>query len=276
MASSRRFPRHIALPQDHGSWAFLLTPLVLGAVAGGRLRVPSIYLAVAALAGFLLRQPLAVLVKVASGRRPGRERGPALRFAAVYAAIAALHVTGLVLRGYGYVLWLALPAAPVAAWHFALVARRAERRQPLVEVLAAGALALAAPGAMWVGRGAPDPAGWALWGLLWAQAAASILLVHVFLRWRDRGGAVPAAGERWISGGPALALSAVALGAALLLGGAGIVPRGIAAAHGVDLAFVAAGLVRPPRPLKPRRIGWRQAAATATFAAAFAAGWLAG
>jgi hypothetical protein len=34
MASQPIFVRHIALPQDHGSWVFLLSPLLIGLFAG--------------------------------------------------------------------------------------------------------------------------------------------------------------------------------------------------------------------------------------------------
>jgi len=61
--------RHVALPADHGSWVFLLSPLVIGLFAGGRWTTPCLYLIVAALAGFLIRQPLTLAVKVRSGRR---------------------------------------------------------------------------------------------------------------------------------------------------------------------------------------------------------------
>jgi len=30
------FRRHVALPQDHGSWAFFLGPLIVGLFVGGR------------------------------------------------------------------------------------------------------------------------------------------------------------------------------------------------------------------------------------------------
>ena len=84
------------------------------------------------------------------------------------------------MRGFGYLLYLAIPGVFVFAWYLVLLSRRAERRQWLVEILAAGALALNAPAAMWIGLGVPDPSGWLLWALVWAQSAASI--VYTYLR----------------------------------------------------------------------------------------------
>ena len=111
----------------------------------------------AALAGFLLRQPLTLLVKVRSGRR-GRDGLPAIRFwIAVWGLLAALCVAELARRGFAWVLLLAAPGVPVFVWQLWLVSRRAERRQWLVEVVGSGVLALTAPAALWIGVGRPDP-----------------------------------------------------------------------------------------------------------------------
>ena len=71
--------RHVALPADHGSWTFFLGPLIVGLFAGGHWHTPVIYLTVAAACGFLVRQPIGLMVKVAAGRR-GRDVLPAARF----------------------------------------------------------------------------------------------------------------------------------------------------------------------------------------------------
>ena len=58
MPNSSYFRRQIALPQDHGSWVFLLSPLLIGLFTGGQFSAASAALIVAALAAFLIRQPL--------------------------------------------------------------------------------------------------------------------------------------------------------------------------------------------------------------------------
>jgi hypothetical protein len=65
----RLFTRAIALPTDHGAWVFLLSPLLIGLYAGGRFTLASGALVVAALAAFLLRQPVTILIKVVIGVR---------------------------------------------------------------------------------------------------------------------------------------------------------------------------------------------------------------
>lgn len=179
------FRKQIALPQDHGSWVFILSPLLVGMFAGGSLRVETLYLVIAAMSAFLMRQPVTVMVKALSGRRSAADL-PAARFwVLVYGLIAAGALTGLILGNFGFVLYLAIPGAPVFAWHLWLVSQRAERRQAGVEVIATGVLALAAPAAYWVGIGKYDPAGWWLWLFAWLQSAASIVYAYLRLSQRD-------------------------------------------------------------------------------------------
>ncbi|RMD59526.1 prenyltransferase, partial [Candidatus Parcubacteria bacterium] len=95
MSISSLFRRHIALPQEHGSWVFLLSPLLIGLFAGENITTASLYLSVAALAAFLLRQPVSITVKAYTGRRPRRDL-PAARFwMSIYGLIALLAVAQL-------------------------------------------------------------------------------------------------------------------------------------------------------------------------------------
>src|SRR3990172_4992163 len=114
------FRRHIALPGDHGSWVFLLSPLLIGLFAGGRWTPATTPLIVALLAAFLIRQPIIIAAKAYSGRRP-RDELPAARFwMVVYGVVSALSVFGLVAQGFDTLLNLAIPAVPVFAWHLYL------------------------------------------------------------------------------------------------------------------------------------------------------------
>ena len=172
--------KHVAITQEHGSWVFLFSPLLIGLAAGGRWTAASAWLIVAALAAFLVRQPLTVMVKVWSKRRGPQDLAPAFFWAAVYALLGLIGLWGLWRHGQAQLAVLALPGVPVFLWHLVLVARRAERRQIGVEIVASGVLALAAPAAFWIGRGEQDPMGWWLWALTWFQSAASILsLIHI-------------------------------------------------------------------------------------------------
>ena len=244
------FRSHVALPADHGSWALYLGPLAIGIAAGGRWQTTTFYLIVATACGFLVRQPMTLAVKAHAGRRP-RDILPAARFwIGIYAAVGLLHVTGLALRGFGYVLYLAIPGVLVFTWYLWLVSRRSERRQPFMEVLAAGVMALIAPAALWAALGRPDPQGWLLWLLVWLQSGTAILYAHLRLEqrpWRERRDL----GQRLRAGAPALAMSLVGIVVAVVVDLALTVPYLVMGAE------VLRGTCIPASGLKPKTIGYQ-------------------
>ena len=266
------FRRHVALPQDHGSWTFFLVPLIVGVFVGGRWHTTVIYLTVAAACGFLIRQPIGLLVKVAAGRR-GRDVLPAATFwATIYGGVAALHVVGLVMRGFAYVLVLAVPGLLVFCWYLALLYRRAERRQRLMEILATGSIALVAPAGLWAGRGAPDLLGWWLWLLMWLQSASGI--VYVYLRLEQRTlKSMPSVAERMRMGTPALAISAAGLLLTFVLGQSGVVSQWLWAPYLLQALEVLRGVRRPALGVKPAAIGVRQLFVKIVFLVLFIALW---
>jgi hypothetical protein len=73
------FRKQIFLPQDHGSWVFIFSPLLVGLFAGGQFNLQSLYLTIAAIGAFLVRQPVTITVKAYSGRRAKNDL-PAARF----------------------------------------------------------------------------------------------------------------------------------------------------------------------------------------------------
>lgn len=266
---SRLLARHVAVPSDHGSWVFLLSPLLIGLFAGGRFKTATLYLVVAALCGFLCRQPITLVIKALSGRRTRDDLRPAVFWILIYAAIGALHVTGLVLRGFGYVLYLVVPALPVFAWYLYLVTRREERRQMLLEILAAGAMALSAPAGLWIGVGEYDSRGWLLWALTWAQSAASI--VYAYLRLEQRaGGEAPG---RFRRARASLVLASLNVIAAIALGLFDIVPFWLFLPYAVQWVEVVRGVLRPAVGLRPQAIGTRQAFVSGLFTVLFIVIW---
>ncbi len=264
--------RHIALPQDHGSWVFLFSPLLIGLFAGHSWSWPGLLLVIAALAAFLLRQPVSMAVKAYSGRRPRRDLRPAYLWTAVYALAGLLALAGLIALGYSFVLYLALPGIPVFAWHLYLVSRRAERRQIGVEIVGSGVLALAAAAAFWVGRGYADPMGWVLFGLAWLQSAASI--VYAYLRLEQR--LLEARPERRTAlrmGRRALAYTTFNLLLVGALSASGFLPPLLAAPYALQWGETLWGIFNPAIKVKPTRIGLRQLAVSTTFTVLFILCW---
>lgn len=260
--------RHLCWPADHGTWAFLLSPLTIGLVLGGRLSVVTLYLVVAVAAGFLVRQPATVAVKALAGRRGRSDLVPALAWTALYGAVGGAHAVGLALRGYHYLLWLAVPGLAVFCWYLLLVARRAERRQVLLEILAAGVLALSAPAGLWAGLGEPVASGWLLWLLTWAHSSASILLVYLRLGQRSGARREDSATARRALASAWLPLLAVLTGSL-----AGWLPRWLFLAYSLQ-PLEAVRFTRRPEPgARPAAIGLRQFAVTALHTAIFLAAW---
>jgi hypothetical protein len=101
------FRKQIYLPQDHGSWVFIISPLLIGLLAGGRFSFASFSLVAAAMLAFLMRQPVTI-VKAYSGRR-SKEDLPAARFSSSHGGIVLLPLIALVEQGFLFVLYLAIP-----------------------------------------------------------------------------------------------------------------------------------------------------------------------
>ena len=266
------FRRQIALPQDHGSWVFILSPLLIGLFAGERFTPASINLIVAAMGAFLLRQPVSMAVKAYAGRRP-RTDLPAARFwMLVYGAVILLSLAGLIAEGYLFILYLAIPGIPVFIWHLYLVSKRAERRQAGVEILATGALSLAAPAAFWIGQGGYDPLGWALWLLSWLQSAASI--VYAYLRLEQRTQAKdPDRSDAWSMGARALQYTSFNLMLSLILGWIAWLPRWIFVPFLVQWLETLWGTTHPAIGWKPTAIGIRQLTVSILFTVLFIVTW---
>lgn len=266
------FRKHIALPQDHGSWVFILSPLLIGLFAAEAFKPASINLVIAAMGAFMLRQPVSIAVKAYAGRR-SRADLPAARFwILVYGVIVLLALFGLVAEGYSYVLYLAVPGIPVFAWHLVLVSKRAERRQAGVEILATGALSLAAPAAYWIGQGGYDPLGWALWLLTWLQSAASIVYAYLRLEQRKQVEGLERS-ERWGMGARALQYTSFNLMLSIALGWLGWLPIWIFVPFLVQWLETLWGITHPATGWKPTAIGIRQLTVSTIFTVLFIVFW---
>lgn len=166
--------RSVALPIEHGGWAFLLEPIVLGLLAAWSWT--GFVLSIGALAAFLLHQPL----KTAARDRMAGRRAPrtiwAERFAASYAVVA--------ISSLGWVVWSAPSRVVVALGIFVPFAAvqlaydlRGQSRALVPEVAGAAALAgIAVAIAMLDGWTVAPALG--LWGLLVARSAPSIVYVR--------------------------------------------------------------------------------------------------
>jgi hypothetical protein len=245
-AARRVALRPIALPNEHGAWAFLFEPALLGL-----LLAPSwsgLLLIVAALGALLAQNPIGmVLTDARRGRTYPRTR-VARAFAALYTLLALTAVGGaLALAGSWAVLLPALVAAPLALLQLGYSARH--RGRDLVPELAGATAMGALVACIALAGGWPLAPALILWGLLAARTIPSILYVRSRLRLER---------ERPAASAPALIAHLIAP-----LGVAGLAVLG-ATPWVVTLPFVlllfraALGLSPRRRPAKAKTIGLRE------------------
>ena len=264
--------RQIALPQDHGSWVFLLSPLLIGLFAGEKLNYGSIILIFATLSGFLIRQPITILIKIYSGRRNRRDLPAALFWSTVYAATGLMAVVLLIYLGYGFVLYLAIPGILVFSWHLYLVSRRSERRQAGVEIAASGVLALAAPAAYWIEIAGYNPTGWWLFILTWFQSAASIVYAYLRLEQRQLSGPINLK-TKLILGRRAIIYTSFNLVTVAIFSFSGGLPSFLPLPYLIQWAETIWGTIYPAIGFKPTQIGIRQLIVSTIFTVTFIITW---
>jgi len=269
----RKFFKHnIAITNEHGSWVFLLSPLLIGIFAGKNWSTPLTYLIIASLSGFLIRQPVTIALKAHVGRRSRKDLSEAVFWILVYGAIGLLMIVGIVLRGFGYVLYLVIPGVFVFGWYLWLVSHRAERRQIGVEIVASGVLALSAPAAYWISVGSTDTLGWWLWGLTWLQSAASI--VYAYLRLEQRTWSqIPTIKSRLRFGRRAILYSGFNFGVTIFFSSIGFLPTWIFTPYALQFGETIWGTFNPAVGVKPTRIGLRQLTVSTFFTILFIITW---
>ncbi|MCX6082422.1 MAG: YwiC-like family protein [Chloroflexi bacterium] len=266
------FRQQVVLPQDHGTWVFILCPLVIGLFAGGNLTPASWALASAAMFAFLIRQPITMAIKAYVGRRPSSDL-PAARFWIIlYGILILASLVKLISFGEIYILYLAIPAVPVFGWYLWLISRREERRQAGLEILATGVLALAAPAAYWIGKGSYISSGWFLWVLVWSQSAGSILYAYLRLeqrQWKSN----PGLNMLVKFGAPALAFTTFNLIFSFGLASFKLIPAWIWLAFLIQFAETIWGTLNPAIGAKPVAVGIRQTIVTLLFSIIFISTW---
>ncbi len=264
--STSLFRKHIALPQQHGSWALWLGPYVIGIGVGGAFKIELIWLTLASLGGFLLLQPLTTLIKVFAGRKPQTDLAPSIFWSILYSLLALITLTQLLITNY-YFLYLALAALPVLVWQLILIARREERGQMGIELVGSGVLALAAPAAYWIAKDGMNLTGWLLWILCWIQSAGAIVYIYLRLEHR-RLTEMPNGQDRFNMAKRALLYNTFNVVAVIALATFSFIPPLVVIPFIVMLLEVIYGaLIKPGIGAKPVLIGVRQVVITVIFVA---------
>ena len=216
-----------------------------------------------------------------SKRRGKDEFASSIFWMTIYGLIALLALTALILEGFGYIAYLAVPGVPVFVWHLWLVSKREERRQVNVELIATGVLSLSAPAAYWVGIGQYDTSGWWLWILVWFQTAASIVYAYLRLSQREQvaGGVLsdqskdPDRSGQCKMGWRAALYTSFNLVSVLTLGLLAVLPSLLFIPYLVQWTETMWGITHPAMGWKPTRIGIRQLIVSILWTALFIVFW---
>lgn len=246
------------LPREHGSWAILVAPPVLGwAAAGGGPAGAGVFFAMGLLGAFLLRTPLGAPTE--AGAR---------RWSAAYALLAAAGFGGL---GLAYGRWrlsvLGLPGAAalgVTLWN---QARRRGMREAN-ELVGIAGLCLGAPAAWFAASGRWEPGAARLWALCALYFAGPVFHVRMLVTRRIAmapGAPVAARGKADAARLGSLVAHAGALAAVAAAGRARLVPDWSVLPFALALAKTAWwGRYQPPR-LELKKVGWQELGWTCVF-----------
>lgn len=186
------------LPREHGAWAMLLIPLVVGLTIAGSWGSEGPLFLGACLALYAARQPLTMLAKGSNDNGASRGGRP-LTWLAVYLVLALAFGVPLL---YPLGRWLLLPWASVfaafTAFHLFLRRQHLDRT-PAGEFITTAGLALTAPGAYLVARGF-EPTAVYLWVLTTLYSGASVFYVRMKMRHRALRRPAASFGERVVLG----------------------------------------------------------------------------
>ncbi|MFN8454036.1 MAG: YwiC-like family protein [Anaerolineae bacterium] len=172
------------LPKEHGSWAMLIVPLVLGWAIAPAWHWRILPLFIAALGFFLLRHPLAVLVKIR--KRVSEDKSYWWRWAAIYAGLTTLSAAWLVLgQGLWWLVGLGFLGAALLLLNLWLVARRQEMSLT-GELAGIAGLVLGAPMAYYATSSLLDDAAALLWLINFLYFGGTVFYIKLKVRQQPR------------------------------------------------------------------------------------------
>lgn len=176
----RIFRKQIVIPSEHGSWSWLLVPYFVGLLVAGEWNAAASVVLIGGLAGFLLRQPASIYLRIHAGKGRKSDQSLALIWTVILASIALLSLFALLVMGLIEILWLLLPMVGVFGFYLlATRQRRSGMRTLWMELAGAVGLAVMAPAAYIAATGQLDLVAWALWLLLAGQNALGVLYVRL-------------------------------------------------------------------------------------------------
>jgi hypothetical protein len=170
--------RQVALPTEHGGWAFLFEPLAAGMAIAFSSGAP--WIALLTVGAFLTRQPLKVLIADRFGMRNKARANLALRIFLGYGAIFALGIAGTLFTVGVQPLLPFVLVLPFAVFQIYIDASGQSRK--LIPELTGAIVMSASIASIGLSANMPFANAVALWTIFASRSIASILYVRERLR----------------------------------------------------------------------------------------------
>ena len=235
--------RAVALPAEHGGWALIIEPIVLGLLVEPS--IGGLFIGVGALACFLARHPLKVATGDRRRNRVLKRTSLADRFALFYAILAIVFFAIAVGRAEQEFFLPLLIATPFLLVQFIYDALGHSRKliPEIAGALAAGSVATAIA----LAGGWSKPTAYALWIIVTCRHVPTILYLRVLLSRRRQK-------QRAMVNGAVVTVQLLALIAVLLLLFFKIAPALAIVVFAILFVRAVIGLLNPSVPV-PKKLG---------------------
>ncbi len=234
--------KSVALPIEHGSWGFLLEPLVAGLAVAPSMASP--WIALLVIGAFLLRQPLKVILIDRQNTRWLPQTKSAIKFAVIYVAIFSVGLMGSIsfARPESFIPFVLV--VPFVAYQIYCDSTRNSRQlhaELLGSIAISSSIAVIALADQWT-----YPMAFALWAVIAARSIPAILYVRNRLNLEK--------GKNFSIAIPALAhtIALIAIGLMVIYG---LVPSLLLPLFSILLIRSVGGLSSYRRRIKAVRIG---------------------
>ena len=255
------------IPKEHGGWAMLLIPYVIGLGVAERIGLESLLFLAGILLVFLASEPLSVLVKSLRGKGPNNRRDSALRWLLIYLFLAGLvSVTVILLYGRWWLILFGVLGLTSLGLQGFVESRRMDRTIT-GELVGALGLSLSAPGVYYVTLGDLGQIAFLLWLLSSLHSMGSVLYVNLRLRHHIARGKCTGLRDRLALSKNTIVFLVILVAVLVGLGYLGHVPL-LALAAFIPLVYKAVRAIYRASPsFSFKRVGLLELASSAVFAA---------
>lgn len=169
------------IPKEHGAWAVLFVPMVLGIIVGGTFSFQALCLVLSALGVFMSYVPIHTILKEWVGIPQGDGKVRSSKFwGAVYLGFGVMFIAPLLYSGY----WLLLPIGVLGGVSYVanFFLTRYIAKSILSDLMAVLGLTLSAPSAYYITTGVVDRIAVTLWLFNFLFFGCSVFYVHMKIR----------------------------------------------------------------------------------------------